>query len=382
MYGLVGEFVDLVSPNSESDPAALTLGFLDAFGNAIGRGPHFRVEGDRHGMNLFVVFVGDTSKSRKGTAMSYTLNLFGRADPEWASTRVQSGLSSGEGLTTACGEAGKDRRIFFVEDEFASVLKVMSRRGNTLSTTLRRAWDGKALQVATKHRPLLVEEPHVSLLGHTTAYDLRRYLDRVEIANGFCNRTLWVCTRRSKLLPFGGEISERLFGKLAKQTKRALAAAMKLTQLGISERSRDMWSDVYADLTTVEPGPVGQATARADAQVRRLAALYASIDKSAEVKVQHLKAALEIWRYCAESATFLFGRNQRGPAARILKVLQESGSGLTRTEISAALSRHLNGDEIHRALESLKNSGFALCRLISTGGRSAERWYAIRRDTE
>ena len=376
MHGLVGEFVALISPNSESDVAALVLGFLAAFGNAVGRGPHFRIESDRHGMNLFVVFVGDTSKSRKGTAMGHTLNLFARADPEWASTRAKTGLSSGEGLVTACMESGKNHPVFFIEDEFAAVLRVMSRHGNTLSTTLRRAWDGKALQITTKHSPLLVNEPHVSLLGQTTAYDLRRYLDRAEIANGFCNRTLWVCTRRAKLLPFGGEISEKEFGKLAKETKRALAGATRLTQLGISEKSRGMWNDVYAGLTTVEAGPVGQATARADAQVRRLAALYASIDKSAEVKLQHLKAALEIWRYCAESATFLFGQSEQGPALRIQKMLRQSRNGLTRTEISAGLSRHVSGNEIRGALEGLRKSGIAMCRVTSTGGRSAERWYA------
>jgi hypothetical protein len=374
MHGLVGEFVDVVSPNSESDVAALAVGFLSAFGNAVGRGPHFNVESNRHGTNLFVVFVGDTSKSRKGTAMNYTLNLFERADPDWASTRVKGGLSSGEGVVTACSEGGKDHRVFFVEDEFASVLKMMSRHGNTLSTTLRRAWDSKALQISTKHSPLLVEEPHISLIGHTTAYDLRRYLDRAEIANGFCNRALWLCTRRSKLLPFGGEMSGKEFGRLANKTKRALAAAAKLNEVGISEKSRTLWNREYFRLTTVDQGAVGQVTGRGDAQVRRLAALYAAIDNSKDVRLHHLNAALEVWRYCSDSALFLFGTSEKRLAVRIQKMLRESRNGLTRSEISAALSRHVNGDEIREALESLKKSGVAVRRVISTAGRSAERW--------
>ena len=46
--GLSGEVVRTVEPHTESDPAALLLQFLAFFGNAIGRGPHFKVEGDLH----------------------------------------------------------------------------------------------------------------------------------------------------------------------------------------------------------------------------------------------------------------------------------------------------------------------------------------------
>ena len=62
LYGLPGEFVHLVEPHSEADPAALLVQFLVATGNLIGRGPYFPVEADRHGLNLFAVMVGDTSK--------------------------------------------------------------------------------------------------------------------------------------------------------------------------------------------------------------------------------------------------------------------------------------------------------------------------------
>jgi hypothetical protein len=36
--------------------------------------------------------------------------------------------------------------------------------------------------------------------------DVRRYLDRTEVANGFGNRFLWICVRRSKSLPEGGQM--------------------------------------------------------------------------------------------------------------------------------------------------------------------------------
>ena len=66
MQGLAGEFVDIVGPHSEADPAALLFQFLVGFGNVAGRGPHFVAEADHHGTNLFTILVGQTSKGRKG----------------------------------------------------------------------------------------------------------------------------------------------------------------------------------------------------------------------------------------------------------------------------------------------------------------------------
>jgi hypothetical protein len=47
-HGVVGDVVRTIEPHTESDPAALLIQFLVATGNAIGRGPFYRIEGDLH----------------------------------------------------------------------------------------------------------------------------------------------------------------------------------------------------------------------------------------------------------------------------------------------------------------------------------------------
>ena len=69
-YGLAGDVVRTIEPHSEADPVALLVQFLTMAGNVIGRAPHYRVESDRHGGNLFAVLVGESSKARKGTSAS------------------------------------------------------------------------------------------------------------------------------------------------------------------------------------------------------------------------------------------------------------------------------------------------------------------------
>src|SRR5215472_15610619 len=67
-HGLAGDIVRAISPHSEADPAALLIQLLASAGNAVGRGPYYQVEGDRHGPNIYAVLVGETAKGRKGTS--------------------------------------------------------------------------------------------------------------------------------------------------------------------------------------------------------------------------------------------------------------------------------------------------------------------------
>jgi len=99
--GLAGDLIRVIEPHSEADAVALLVQFLAAFGNCVGRGPHIEIEADSHHTNLFGVLVGRSAKARKGTSWGHIRRLFEAVDPDWASERCQSGLSSGEGLIWA-----------------------------------------------------------------------------------------------------------------------------------------------------------------------------------------------------------------------------------------------------------------------------------------
>jgi hypothetical protein len=75
--------VATIEPHIEADPVALLIQLLVYFGCAVGRGPHYQVEGDRHYTNMFAVLVGASGKGRKGTSAGRIRQLFEVADPEW-----------------------------------------------------------------------------------------------------------------------------------------------------------------------------------------------------------------------------------------------------------------------------------------------------------
>jgi hypothetical protein len=257
----------------------------------------------------------------------------------------------------------------------SSVLRVMSRYGNTVSTTLRNAWDGRTLQVMTRESPLRATGAHVSIMAHVTQHDLERYLNFTDLFNGFANRFLWVCVRRSKLLPNGGRLSDKALSMLSRHLKDSVSFAKRQREIGLSTNAAHLWERRYPRLTRDTPGLVGAVTSRAEAQVRRMALIYALMDETTSVRTKHLRAALEMWRFCEESAHFIFGGASGVTVEdRIFAQLRQSENGLTRTEINRALQHHVPATAISRALHELNERGLIRSKNVKTGGRSAEHW--------
>jgi hypothetical protein len=379
-HGLSGEFVKMVAPHTEADSIALLVQFLVAFGSVAGRSVRKFVESTPHFLNMFAVLVGTTSKSRKGTAWSRVLRFFESVDGDWSDRCVKSGLSSGEGLiwTVRDGSEGdgiSDKRLLIVEPEFASVLRVAQRKENILSTILRQAWDTGKLRTLTKNAPAGATGAHVSVIGHITNEELTRELTRIEIGNGFANRFLFVFVRRSRCLPFGGSLRDEDLQPLVERAKLAVEFAKHVREITFDADAAKLWETSYGGLSEGRPGLLGAVLARGEAHSLRLACLYATLDSSASIRVEHLRGALALWEYCERSACFIFGeRSGDHIADQIHNVLLNAPNGLTRTEINNLFSGNVNAESLHNALQLLSARGLASAQKESGSGRPAERW--------
>jgi hypothetical protein len=383
--GLAGEYVRTVESASEADPAALLLQFLVAAGNAIGHRPYYVAEDTPHYLNLYVVAVGLTSKSRKGTSWNRVRKSFAEIDGgEWTSRCIASGLSSGEGLIEAVRDASgeddagiADKRLLISQGEFCGVLRAMEREGNTLSIVLRDAWDGVILRTMTrKNNALRSTDSHVSLIGHITRDELRSVLTETDKANGFANRILWACIARSKELADEVEIDGAAWATLTSDLKSAVGFASKVNRLRRTDEAQAIWRKVYHDLSEGKMGMFGAVTSRAEAQVVRLSCLYALLDWSEMVRPEHLKAALAVWRYCEDSARYIFG-DALGDAVAdaILAALKENTpGGLSRNEIRELFARNKSSTRIQIALDLLRELGKVTCKKEQTDGRPVEVW--------
>jgi hypothetical protein len=400
--GIAGEFVRLVGPETEADPAALLFQLQAALGSIIGRGPHYRVGAERHHVNIFMVCVADSSKGRKGTSWNEVKAFCKLVDIGWYQTRIGGGLSTGEGLIyavrdpiteqVAIKEKGRvvdsqeqvtdsgvvDKRLLCVEGELGQALQCAGRDGNTLSPIIRQAWDGSQLRVMTRGSRGECAEPHISIIGHITNTELQTLLTTNDAANGFANRFMWVGVARSKCLPFGGAVDRARLEELAERTRKAVAAARVIGAIGWADDAKKEWARVYPDLSAGGQGLFGSVTARAEAHTVRLASLYALLDGSNVIGLPHLRAALELWRYASDSAAFIFGASLGDPLCdAILELLRGKPEGATRTEISEHFDRNKTKAQLDAALAALQSKGMIRGSQRATGGRAAEVWQLV-----
>lgn len=370
LYGPVGEIVRRIEPTTEAHSAAVYLQLLTGLGNLIGGSPNFMADGQRHGVNLFVCIVGQTSKSRKGTSWGRSLAALRLIDPEWADQRIRRGAVSGAGLLEPFrereGTPTPDRRLLLAETEFSEVIKVLGKHRS--SEMLRQALDGGTLEILSKRDPITVRNAHISLIGHVTLAELGACLSTVDMANGLANRILWIYADRSKLLPEGGtfpNLNGPFFDRLCSSVEHARTRG----RVERDAEAREYWGQIYPELSAAIPGRVGEILSRGEALVMRLALLFALLDDAPLISRKHLKAALAIWRYAEASARHIFTKRVSSPrAAKILEALEDGP--LARSEIFRLFNNNATRAQIDAALQELG----PLIRIETreTEGRDAE----------
>ena len=254
---------------------------------------------------------------------------------------------------------------------------MVARDGNTLSSVVRCAWDGKPLQALTKNSPVRATGAHIAIVGHVTRDELVRLLNATEAANGFLNRYLLFCVRRSKLLPEGGSIDDVNWQPLLARLRAAIDTARRAGRLRFDEHARRRWWELYPLLTEPDAGLAGAVCARAEAHVVRLSLLYARLDQAQQIQLPHLQAALALWEYAAASARWVFGDSLGDPLAdEIYRALLEEPEGLTRSQLRDLFSRNRRSKDIGQALDRLAATGRVHAERLHQRGRPAELWRA------
>ena len=212
-----------------------------------------------------------------------------------------------------------------------------------------------------------------------TEAELKVTLADVELLNGFGNRFLFFVVKRSNPLPEGEPVPEEQILPLARELGKVVKFAGTVGVMRRDEVARKLWTASYDDFPD-EPGLAGAILARAEAHVLRLSLIYALMDRSPVVRLDHLKAALALWGYAEASARRIFkGRTGINVADTILAALRKRGP-LTREQIHALFHRNKSADELNAALAVLEEQGKAKRSSrppVGGVGRHVETWGAV-----
>jgi Protein of unknown function (DUF3987) len=394
VHGLAGAWAEAVQPFTEASVPGVLASTIVAFGNAVGGSPYVDVGATQHHCNEAALLVGPTSSGRKGETMTLGMRPLQQADPAW-SDQVKRGFGSGEAIIeevrdpilgfnedgdeVVVTEGATDKRLLVQEDELAQVLAVAAREGSTLSPLMRNAWDYRRLENRVKHRKAIATNAHVSVLSGITPDELLRRVPELEIANGFLNRFLIVAVKRSKLLSDPPPLRRDLETEYVEAFRDRLAYAREHCAGPIRRDpdARRRWDRLYrGELAIDRYGIAGAACSRAEAHGARLSLLYALLDRSAIIRVQHVEAAVALWRYCEQSARLVFGdRLGDTTADTILEAIEQQGRvGITRDELRDVFSRHRSRTDLDLALRLLLDAGRITETTEETGGRPATRY--------
>lgn len=371
LCGPVGDIIRKASEYSEAHPAGMYLDLLVALGNIFGRSAFFRVGDTHHYTNEFMVRVGASAKSRKGTGRDTVDALLKVVDPDWYRARIMSGFGSAEAIVneirdplqqqipvkkngemtfkTVIVPGVNDKRLCIREGEIASVFQLAAKTESRADIVLRDGWDGKELRNLVKGKSLngisnsaVCLEPHISISGDTTKNELLRKLPPGSETNGFGNRFLFCYVYRTKKCPMGGPhidwTSE--IGYLHK----VVAFARQQKYMPLSSAARRLFKGYYMDSRLELSGVAGMMTDRAVPHIRRLAMILALIDMSNTVASKHVKAARELWDYCQESAQYIFTGTTRDQSRIIDWVCQQT----TGTAKTVTISDIVRGDLFQR----------------------------------
>jgi hypothetical protein len=397
-HGIIGDFMRRVEHETEANPVALAVQFIAAFGNVIGRGPHALVGRTRHGINLFAAIVGNTGAGRKGTGLDIVRDCIRYADEDWAKFCQSPNLASGEGVVDALrdrvekmvpkkgGPPGEfetvvvdpgvdDKRLLIVSAELVSAFKAANREGSILSQTLREAWDGKTLRTLAKNAARIATDPHLSIIGHATRFELTRVAKETDVHGGTWNRFLLVLSDRARLLPHGGDLDD--LGTVPARIADAVNFARTVERMKRTPEADRLWESVYPELTTPRGSElVAAVVSRGEAQVLRLGLLFALAAGRAEVTADDLAAAVDLWRYCRASAETIFAGVHDALFHKIAEAIQAC-PGITRSQLHERLGWKLGSAQLVEALGRVRAAGLATPEKEKTGGRPVERWRPV-----
>ncbi|MBL0245051.1 MAG: DUF3987 domain-containing protein [Rhodoferax sp.] len=383
LYGIVGDVARAGSENTEVNPYALAAAFMTYVGVSIGRGPYKQIGDDWHHTNLFAVHVGRSSLGRKGTAKKLVTRIakaIAAIDQNIAPKIHAGGLSSTEGLAMMIHDGYKvgavttppieDKRLLVMESEFANVLHQAARNGNTLSTTLRSAWDGTSIQPAVKNNPVWASNPHIGLMADITPTELLDMMSSRELTNGFANRLLIFWAEGAKVVAFPTSTPQRVVDDLAKRTIAILQFAgadryvdRDVFQVEFSAEAKKLYECLYmGELRDRSAGErITGLLARRPAVLLRIATLFALTDKTLIINTAHLNAALAWVRYWVDSVKFIFQSAVDEEAAaevaaiseKMVAYLKEHGK-TTRTELTKiCFQGHVSRSRIDKAIDEL-----------------------------
>jgi hypothetical protein len=364
-HGVAGCHLRNIEKNSEAHPAGILALFLSGFGSIVGMDAYMRVEDNLHFPMVNIIVTGQSSRSRKDTAMGRALRPLKAADPLWAGECIKQGFSSGEAVVayfTTRYKMGMPVRLFVTDTEFKTTLTICAREGNTLSEVYRHMFNADALEVNTKKDSIGVPCSCGTSAGLITKAELRDVLKESEMVSGFVNRYMTILVHRVKKISRPARVTDPAIIAERVVIETRLKMAVQWVKVGANEIDpvdktkglRMTWGDEAGEAWDKFYNNLGDEDAdyltRAEVMVMRLAMIYALLDMASVIELVHLNAALAVWHYAEQSSRLVYEDTQ---PSNVIKVMNRalSAGNLKRAAVYNMFNRNFNAEHTNWIME-------------------------------
>ena len=169
MDGAAGHFADLYSSYLESPKEFFYMSFLTILGSLLTGRLTLKSEIQPQ-PRLYVVLLGESSDTRKSTAIDKTIHFF-----QEVKTRVPfdlnicRGIGSAEGLTRQFCKASCDiKKLILYLDEFKQLIGKCSIKNSVLLPCITTLFESNEYENHTKNSNLVLHNAHLSMLAAST----------------------------------------------------------------------------------------------------------------------------------------------------------------------------------------------------------------------
>ena len=188
-----------------------------------------------------------------------------------------------------------------------------------------------------------------------------------------------IWSKRSKFLPFPKEIPAELYEKYGIKIRENVQALKKESVFGLdfSPGASAYWEEIYPELSRDRYGPIGAILNRSEAQVIRIALIYAILDRSTWIDLPHLEAALAVWDYVEQSTAKIFKAVTSAsdtPERKIRTALRDSKQ-IVRSEVHSLVGNNLSKIDLDNIKNKLVQEKFMqVHQQKNITGRPSEVW--------
>ncbi len=152
--------------------------------------------------NLWFMILGDTTLTRKSTAMDIGVELVMEVDPD----AILATDGSVEGLMQQL-EARPKRPSIFLRDEFSGLLEMLTKRDYYagMAETLTKLYDGKMQKRVLRKETVTVRDPILLILAGGIRDRIQGLLTHEHVSSGFIPRFIFITAESdtSRLRPLG-----------------------------------------------------------------------------------------------------------------------------------------------------------------------------------